>query len=259
MKTHTPAIACLALSAVLYGCQQRSTENAPITTTSPAGQSTAPSSAAADRRDDALVRFVHAIPSKVVVDLYADDDRTFDGVAFRAVTPYREVNGERYTFKLRQAGTASAPLATNKEGLNDGDYYTVFAVPGDHGAAMLRVVEDDFSAPAEGKARVRVVHASGDIGELAVFERGRDTSLFGGVDFQSVTRYDEVDAWQGPLDIKPEGGDSVLVTIPDAAFEAGKVYTVVIVGNSRTSPKIDAFVIEDRPGVPAQASAQLGR
>ena len=261
MKTQTPALALLALSAALYGCQKRSTENAPITTTSPAGESTAPSSAAAERRDDALVRFVHAIPSKVVVDLYADDDRAFDGVAFRAVTPYREVNGERYTFKLRQAGTtASRPLATNSEGLDDGDYYTVIAVPGDGGAAMLRVVEDDFSAPAEGKARVRVVHASNDIGELAVFERGRDTGLFEGVDFQSVTRYDEVDAWRGALDIKPEGGESVLATIPDAAFEAGKVYTVVIVGNSSTAPKLEAFVIEDRLGVPGpQASAQLGR
>lgn len=260
MKTQIPALAFLALSAVLYGCQ-RSTENAPITTTSPAGESTAPSSAAAERRDDALVRFVNAMPSKAVVDLYADDNRTFDGVSFRTVTPYREVDGQRYTFRLRPTGSSEgSPLASNSEGLNDGDYYTVFAVPGDRGAAMLRVVEDDFSAPAEGKARVRVVHASGDVGELALFERGRDTSLFGGVDFQSVTDYDEVDAWQGALDIKPEGGESVLTTIPDATFEAGKVYTVVVVGNSRTSPKVEAFVIEDRIGVPGpQASARLGQ
>lgn len=250
MHTQTPALALLALSAALYGCQ-RSTENAPITTTSPAGESTAPSSAAAERRDDALVRFVHAIPTRVVVDLYADENRTFDNVAFRAVTPYREVDGQRYTFRLRQAGgSESTPLASNSEGLDDGDYYTVFAVPGDGGTALLRVVEDDFSAPAEGKARVRVVHASNDIGELAVFERGRDASLFDGVDFQSVTGYDDVDAWRGPLDIKPEGGDTVLATIPDAAFEAGKVYTVVIVGNSRTTPKLEAFVIEDRIGLP---------
>jgi hypothetical protein len=261
MKTQTPALALLALSATLYGCQQRSTENAPITTTSPAGESTAPSSAAAERRDDALVRFVNAMPSKAVVDLYADDNRTFDGVSFRTVTPYREVDGQYYTFRLRPAGSSEgSPLASNSEGLDDGDYYTVFAVPGDRGAAMLRVVEDDFSAPADGKARVRVVHASGDIGELALFERGRDTSLFNGVDFQTVTDYDEVDAWQGALDIKPQGGESVLTTIPDATFEAGKVYTVVVVGNSRTTPKIEAFVIEDRIGVPGpQASARLDR
>jgi hypothetical protein len=258
MKTHIPALACLAVSVTLYGCKQRTTENAPITTTSPAGESTAPSSAAAERRDDALVRFVNAMPSKAPVDLYADDTRTFDSVGFRSVTPYKEVDGQRYTFKLRQSGTSDAtPLAKNSEGLDDGDYYTVFAVPGDRGDAMLRVVEDDFSAPAAGKARVRVVHASGDVGELSVFERGHDSSLFDGVDFQSVTRYDEVDAWSGPLDIKPEGGQSVLATIPDANFEAGKVYTIVVVGNTRTTPKVEAFVIEDRIGVPAQASARL--
>jgi hypothetical protein len=92
-----------------------------------------------------------------------------------------------------------------------------------------------------------------------VFERGRDTSLFDGVDFQSVTDYDEVDAWRGALDIKPEGGEQVLASIPDASFEAGKVYTVVIVGNSRTAPKVEAFVIEDQFGLPKQASARLER
>jgi hypothetical protein len=259
MKTQFSAPVFLALSVTLIGCEQRSTENEPITTTSPAGESTAPSSAAAERRDDALVRFVNAMPSKSVVDLYADDSRTFDSVGFRAVTPYREVDGQRYTFKLREGGTTqTTPLASNSEGLDDGDYYTVFAVPSDRGAAMLRIVEDDFSAPAEGKARVRVVHASGDVGELAVYERGRDTSLVGGVDFQSVTDYDEVDAWSGPLDIKAEGGESVLTTIPDASFEAGKVYTIVVIGNARTAPKVEAFVIEDRIGVPAQASARPG-
>jgi hypothetical protein len=259
MRTKIPVLAFLALSVTVYGCE-RSTKNEPITTTTPAGESTAPSSAAAERRDDALVRFVNAMPSKAAVDLYADDSRTFDNVAFRSVTPYHEVDGQRYTFKLRPSGsTQDTPLASNSEGLHDGDYYTVFAVPGDKGTPMLRVVEDDFSAPREGKARVRVVHASGDVGELAVFERGRDKSLFDGVDFQSVTDYDEVDAWSGALEIKPEDGDSVLATIPDATFEAGKVYTIVVVGNMRTAPKAEAFVIEDRIGVPAQASARLAR
>lgn len=261
MKTQISAVTCCALSlaVVLSGCQERSTENEPITTTSPAGESTAPSSAVAEQGDDALVRFVNAMPSTAAVDLYADDTRTFDGVAFRTVTPYRAVDGQRYRFQLREAGKGQAtPLASNSEGLDDGDYYTVFAVPGEDGAAMLRVVEDDFSAPAEGKARVRVVHASGNVGELAVVPRGRDATLFDGVDFRSVTDYDEVDAWRGALDIKPEGGESVLATIPDAAFEAGKVYTIVVVGDSAAAPKVEAFVIEDRIGVPAQASARTG-
>jgi hypothetical protein len=257
MKTQIPALALLALSVAVYGCE-RSTENEPITTTTPAGESTAPSSAAAERRDEALVRFVNAMPSNATVDLYADDNRTFDSVAFRSVTPYREVDGQRYTFKLRPSGsTKDAELASNSEGLDDGDYYTVFAVPGDKDTPMLRVVEDDFSAPSEGKARVRVVHASSDLGEVSVTARNRETTLFDGVDFQSVTDYDEMDAWSGALEIKAEGADSVLATIPDAKFEAGKVYTIVVVGNMRTAPKVEAFVIEDRIGVPAQASARL--
>jgi hypothetical protein len=78
-------------------------------------------------------------------------------------------------------------------------------------------------------------------------------------DFRGLSRKATVDAWRGALDITPHGSDSVLTTIADAAFEPGKVYTVVVVGNARTSPKIEAFMIEDRFGAPARASAQVGQ
>jgi hypothetical protein len=254
MKTHMPALAFVALTSAFYGCGgDHTAENAPITTTTPAGESTAPAAAAAERRDDALVRFVNAIPATAVVDLYADDTRTFSNVAFRSVTPYREVDGQRYTFRLQPSGTApGSPLASNNEGLDDGDYYTVFAVPGTGNgrAPLLRVVEDDFSKPPADKARVRVVHASGDVGEISVFERGRDDGLFTGVDFQSVTGYDDVDVWRGPLDIRPDGQATVLASVPEVNFEPGKIYTVVVVGNVKAGPKLEAFVIEDQLGLP---------
>ena len=236
------------LSATLVACQP-STDNVPITTTTPAGQSTAAPAAAAERADNAQLRFVHAVPAGATVDLFADDTRTFEGVAFKTVTPYREVDGQRYTFRLRPAGlTGGNPLASNSEGLDDGDYYTVFAVPDDDGSVALRVVEDDFSRPATGKARVRVVHAAPDLGELDVYASGRDDEIFDGVDFQSVTDYDEIDPWSGTLDIRAENGTSTLTTIANASFEAGRVYTVVVVGKLQGTPKLEAFVIDDRIG-----------
>lgn len=245
-----PVLAALTLA----GCQD-STENAPITTTSPAGQATAPPAAVAERADNALVRFVHAVPAGAAVDLYADDNPTFTDVAFKSVTPYREVDGERYTFRLRSGGMArSQPLATNSEGLDDGEYYTVFALPGDDEAAMLRVVEDDFSRVSDGKARVRVVHGARDLDEIDVFAAGRDDELFDGVDFQTVTDYEEVDPWTGALQIRAENESSTLASLPNVTLEAGKVYTVVVTGAIPRAPKLkgaptlEAFVIEDKIG-----------
>lgn len=237
----------LVAPLMLTGCQQEATQNAPVTTTSPAGQSTAPSAAAAEKRDNALVRVVHAIPAGSTVDVFADDLRVFESLAFKAVTPYREMDGQRYTFHLRPAGMNRVdPLASNSEGLDDGAYYTVFAVPGDDEAATLRVVEDNHALPSAGKARVRVVHASHDAGEFDMYAAGRTDVLFDGVDFQSVTDYNEIAPVAGSLELRPEGISNVMLTVPDVRLDAGKSYTIVVVGRVRTAPKLEAFVIEDQ-------------
>lgn len=250
LRFATSTIFCLTLALAASACQ-RSTDDAPVTTTTPAGQSTAPSADAVAERDHALVRFVHAIPAGSTVDVFADDTRTFEGIAYKTVTPYREIDGQRYTFRLRPAGmTEGDPLASNSEGLDDGDHYTVFAVPGDDEAAMLRVVEDDFTVPGDGKARVRVVNAATDAGELDVFAAGRDDELFGGVNPRTVSSYNEIDPWSGALHVRADGERTVLAEVPNTRFDAGKVYTVVIAGKLRGSPKVEAFVIEDQIGAP---------
>lgn len=248
------AIAFATGLGLFTACQDSSTRQAPVTTNTPQGTATAPPAEQAERADEALVRFVHANPSGAAMDLYADDTRAFDGVAFKTVTPYQPIDGQRYTLRLRRAGAASSePLASNSEGLDDGDYYTVFALPGASAKepAVLRVVEDDFSKPGDGKARVRVVNAAQDLDEIDVYASGRDDALFGGVDMSTVTSYDEIDPWSGALEVRAENSTQPIASVANANFEAGKVYTVVVVGHPRGTPKLEAFVIEDQMGVPA--------
>lgn len=253
----TRSFAALALAAgvgTFVGCED-SQPQTPVTTTTPQGQETSPAPAALERPDTALVRFVHAAPGAAELDLYADDARTFDGVGFKTVTAYQPINGQRYTLGLRPNGaTTGNPLASNSEGFDDGDYYTVFALPsGDNRQpAMLRVVEDDFSRPDEGKARVRVVHAAQGVDEIDIRGAGRDDDLFDGVDASTVTGYDEIDPWTGALEIRANDDTmQPLTTIADARFEAGKVYTVIVVGRPRGTPRVEAFVIEDQFGMAA--------
>lgn len=253
----TRSFAVLAFTAgvgTLVACQD-SQPQTPVTTTTPQGQATAPVPANPERPDTALVRFVHATPAGAEMDLYADDTRAFDGVAFKTVTPYQPIDGQRYTLRLRRAGaTTGDPVASNSEGFDDGDYYTVFALPGGDARQppVLRVVEDDFSKPGDGKARVRVVNAAQGVDELNVRAPGREDDLFDGVDVTSVTDYDEIDPWSGVLEIRASDDDAMqpLATVADTSFEAGKVYTVIVVGRQRGTPRLEAFVIEDQLAVP---------
>jgi hypothetical protein len=248
MRTRSVVFGLAFAVAGTAACDRAETSQAPVTTTSPAGQSTAPSAATLEQRDEALVRVVHAVPAGAPIDVYAGDLAVFESLAFKAGMPYRVVEGKRYVFTARPAGMANAkPLASNTEGLHDGRYYTVFALPGQNHGVHLRVVDDLLTAPAAGRAKLRIVHGGSDAGEVDVVPPGATQALFDGVDFQSVTGYEELDPVNGAIEIRTGGQAATLAKVANATIEAGRFYTLVIVGNARSTPALEAFLIEDAP------------
>jgi hypothetical protein len=231
---------------IAAGCDRTETSSAKVTTSSPAGSSTVPSSDAAKQRNDALVRVVHAVPSGTTFDLFAGDLLLFDALGFKTVTPYRAVDGKRYAFALRPAGmTQAKPLSSNTEDLKDGDFYTAIAMPGDGHGPILRVVNDHLDAPASGKARLRVVHAGTDAGRIDVRAAGASQMLFDAVEYQTVSEYRDVAPMNGQIEVV--GGSSASIDATTTAhLEAGRFYTLVIVANAAAPAKVDAFLIEDR-------------
>ena len=243
MMSVVRCLVILIVVAALSACDRTETSSAPVTSTTPAGASTAPSPAAAKHRDEALVRVVHAGPSGTQLDLFAGDLVLFDGLGFKSVTPYRAIDGQRYAFALRPAGmTRAKPLSSNTEGLQDGHFYTAFAMPGDGHTPSLRIVNDLLAAPASGKAQLRVVHAGVDAGKVDVRESGSNNVLFQDVDYQTVSDYHEVAPVNGAIEIV--GRDKSLASFA-GHLEPGRFYTIVIVGNASGTPRLEAFLIED--------------
>lgn len=239
-------------AALATACERAETRTAPVTTTTPEGSSTAPAAAAASSRNEALVRVVHAIPFGSAMDVYAGDLLAFDGVGFKSVTRYRALDGKRYAFALRPAGMTNAkPLATNTEGLEDGRYYSVFALPGDGRTAHLRVVADRLDRPANGQARLRVVHAGHGLERVEIRFSGASDALLSGVAFRDVTDYHDVAAMTGAIEVGSAG--KTVLMLPNAHLEAGRFYTMVIVGRAQPpakadggGPPLEAFIIEDQ-------------
>jgi hypothetical protein len=234
----------LICGALTTACERAETRTAAVTTTTPSGSATAPSAAAASSRDEALVRVVHAIPFAAAMDVYAGDLLAFNGVGFKSVTTYRALDGKRYAFMLRPAGMTNAkPLATNTEALEDGSYYSVFALPGDGRNAVLRVVGDRLDRPANGKSRLRIVHAGDGLETLDIRTSPASEALLAGVKFRDVTDYRDVEAFNGAIEVR--SGDRNVLALPNAHLEPGRFYTMVIVGRVAGSPPLEAFIIED--------------
>jgi hypothetical protein len=237
----------LTVLLALTACSSESNQNQPVTTTTNTGTSNAPPASEVKQRGNALVRVIHAIPGGPSVDVFADDAKVFTGIAFKTTTPYKEISAERHTFRIRTAGQDTAqPLAENSEGLSDGKHYTVVAWADTDGKPALYVVDDDLVPPSSGKAKVRVIHASADAGEVDVYAREGNKKLFGGVNPLKATSYSEFDPMSGTIELRPAGKSNAVLTIPNARFNAGDIYTIVVVGKAKGTPKLEAMIVEDK-------------
>ena len=235
----------LALALIATGCDRTETSSAPVTSTSPAGTSKAPSSESAKNRDEALMRAVQAAPTTSNLDLFAGDLLLFDGLAFKSVTPYRAIDGQRYAFGLRPAGmTRAKPLSMNSEQVQDGEFYTAFAMPQEGGGTQLKLVNDPHDPPAGGKARLRVVHAGVDAGSIDLRLSGSSDTLFSDVEYLAISKYQDVAPLNGTVQIVGSTAAAPVLANLNLHIEPGRFYTVVVVGNARTS-SLEAFLIED--------------
>src|SRR5581483_7930169 len=137
-KFRVGLIACGASAAMLFSvaCGSKTSES---TTSSANGQtSSAPSGKAAANAKVALVRFVDAIPGQSA-NLAFGNAQLFSDVAYKTVTPYKEVAGERHDFKLTTTRGNTTPI-TNSEGLTNGERYTVVAGLDKNGVEKLDVI-----------------------------------------------------------------------------------------------------------------------
>lgn len=255
MNKHMTVRMVMALAALLLiaACSSEPNQNQPVTTTTNTGTTNAPPASEVKQRGNALVRVIHAVPGGASVDVFADDTKVFTSIAYKTASPYKEVSGERHTFRIRPAGQDTAqPLAENSEGLSDGKHYTVVAMSGSDGKPTLYVYNDDLVPPSSGKAKVRVLHASPDAGEVDVYAKEGNKKLFGGVNALKETSYSEFDPMTGTLEVRPEGKNNAVLTIPNAKFSAGEIYTIVVLGKAKGTPKLEAMTVEDKlSGAPA--------
>lgn len=93
-----------------------------------------------------------------------------------------------------------------------------------------------------------LLNTSADVGEVDVYAREGNKKLFGGVNALSETSYTEIDPMSGTLEVRSEGKNNAVLTIPNAKFNAGDTYTIVVTGKAKGAPKLEAMVIEDKLG-----------
>lgn len=245
MKRSFP-VALMLAGAMTIGACSRDADKKPVASDTPSGASTSPPAAAANARDNALVRVVDAIPDPAI-DVVAEQTAIATTVTYPTVTPYKEVPASADDFAIKIAGQPDSPvLAENSEAIMSGRHYSLVAFPGKDGdRAAVKVIMDDIATPADGKARVRVINATPDTEQVDVVAKRGEETLFDDIDFREASGYKEVDPAIGMIEVRDKDGKRVLAT-PTVTLEAGRNYTIVVTGKAEGSPRLRAQVIEDR-------------
>jgi hypothetical protein len=246
MRSTQLSIGIVAAFALSVGaCSGDSqTEEQVETRTSAGDASTSISGDSADKRGQALVRVVNAVPATNGLIVRSDDAHTLPGVDYKKVTDYQPIDNNWVTFEVgtQPAGTY-APIETNREMLTDGHRYTMVVMRADEGNGYrTRIVRDDISSD-QTRAHLRVIHAAPAVDEITVTARGGE-ELFDGINFTSEAGYKDVDPWEGTLEFRTEDGNRLLGTLANVAMRPGVSYTVVVA--SGRGGKVETFWFEDQ-------------
>lgn len=187
---------------------------------------------------DPQLMAVHASPNSPAFNFYLDNTKfNSQPLAFLANTAYTTVTPKNYNVKVTAANNIT-PLIEIRANLQRGKHYSLFAYD-----TLLNnrikafVVEDDLSAPAAGKAKVRFLQLIPVNVPVDIVANGNilfaNRAYADNVNNNSKAAFTAVDGGTYTVDVRIAGsGSSIppLLTVPNVVFEAGKIYTVYAKG-----------------------------
>jgi hypothetical protein len=182
----------------------------------------------------AFLQFVNASPDAPALTLLVDGTAAYSGV------PYPQSGGvyvsvapgsrELTAGVTETAITVFDTFAT----LDSALYYTLFAA--DSLASIQPVlVRDKFAGLAIGKAGVRFIHLSPNLGAVDVTVGPLNTPLASNLAFEGATEFQPVVPGTFSVVVHPAGNESSLVTLNNVSVVAQKFYTVWLGGFANAS------------------------
>ena len=176
---------------------------------------------------NSLVKVIHASPDAPGVDLLVDNTIAGSDLTFPNNTGYLTVPSGTRNIKVNVTGTMTTVIEANVNFMGNKNY-SVFAVNSVSNIEPL-LIEDDLTAPAQGKAHVRFIHLSPDAPAVDITLTD-GTVVFGNRAFKDFTAFTPLDAGTYDLQVRVAGTNTVALDLPGITVEAGKIYTVFAKG-----------------------------
>ncbi len=194
-----------------------------------------PALAEAAAANRAHVRYVHLSSDYGPADVYADGELAASGVEFGGASDWIEIAAGSLQVGIAPAGSEGRPNQIGIDTLEPGSWTTVVVV-GSNANQSIRInyITEDYSAPADGRARVSVLHAVEGLGVVDVL--ANDGLLIGALAYPgSNDGNDGLDTRDVPagtyaISLNQAGTATEILDAGNFRFEAGANYLVVAAG-----------------------------
>ena len=203
----------------------------------------------------AQVRVAHLASDAPNVDVSVNGEpvAALQNVPYGTISSYLPLPAGSQQVTVYPAGDTSQPVIDTPVDLAAGGSYTIGAVGlVSDGSLRAQVYQDDLTPPAQGNAKLRVVHASPDAGPVDVVPAG-GAPLVSGLQFPNASPYAPVPGGTYTLNVNAAGTDTTAISVPNATVAAGGVYSAFAVGTA-SAGSLNVILVQDAAATESLAS-----
>jgi hypothetical protein len=199
---------------------------------------------------DAYVKVIHASPDAPNVDVLVDNVIVLTNVPYQAASGYLAVPAGTRNLKVNATGTSTSVINADVAVMS-GTYYTVMAT-GLVAAIQPLVLTDDYTNPAAGNVKVRLVHAAASAPTVDIYVTAPGADISGlaptltGVPFRGYSDYLEVPAGDYQVRVTLAGTKTVAIDSGTLAVAAGQIRTGVALDAVGGGAPFGAIVVADK-------------
>lgn len=202
----------------------------------------------------ARVRIVHASPDAPAVDIYVNGAMVLENLPFREYSEYLSLPAGTYTVEIKVTGTntvvkqLSVPVQADKD-------YTAIAVGyagGNQPGFDVMLLEDDNSAPQDGRIKIRVAHTAPGAPAVDIYVTTPFETLSGkqpvltNVPFKAASGYLSVPIGMYQARVAVAGTKTIAIDSHRLVTWGGMIRTIIAVDNKGGGAPFDLLLLPDR-------------
>lgn len=202
------------------------------------------------RSGTAAVRYVNALTGgtgSLVFDV--NESTTGQTVAYQSSAGCQSLNSASTDFSVTQSGSSTVLASVLGQTLTSGGHYTLIA-SGTSVTPSLVFLNDSYTTPATGRARIRVLNAVGSATTFDVYINAQGAALgtpvASSVGFNTSQGFIDEPAGSTQITVTPHGTQTVLGSVT-LNVNSGDITTVVFTPATTLGGAFTSFAVQECP------------